>query len=151
MLQSPAPALIKMEPPLSGPSMKAKSLMVPSCMLNSRSGPAAGATQRQEVDHHLLLLFSIVHFQFLTVGGRLSWKLHVTSVKYKVVAVINIYHYSKVSFNIAKYCYVVCTHVVLYLLFSIFRKYYCICINIYTHTYVFFKTEHKYIFITVEV
>lgn len=39
MLQSPAPALINMDPPLSGPSMKAKSLMVPSCMLNSRSGP----------------------------------------------------------------------------------------------------------------
>lgn len=39
MLQSPAPALIKMDPPLSDPSMKARSLMVPSCMLNSRSGP----------------------------------------------------------------------------------------------------------------
>src|SRR4029434_8136307 len=40
MLQSPAPALMRMAPPLSGPSMKARSLMVPSCMLNSRSGPA---------------------------------------------------------------------------------------------------------------
>lgn len=43
MLQSPAPALIKMDPPLSGPSMKARSLMVPSCMLNSRSGPESVA------------------------------------------------------------------------------------------------------------
>lgn len=39
MLQSPAPALIRIAPPLSGPSMNARSRMVPSCMLNSRSGP----------------------------------------------------------------------------------------------------------------
>lgn len=39
MLQSPAPALIKMAPPLSGPSINARSLIVPSCILNSRSGP----------------------------------------------------------------------------------------------------------------
>lgn len=72
MLQSPAPALIKMDPPLSGPSMKARSLMVPSCMLNSRSGPKSEAhigvkTVRSisgDTTFHYFLVISTNHFDY---------------------------------------------------------------------------------------
>lgn len=56
MLQSPAPALIKMAPPLSGPSMKARSLMVPSCMLNSKSGPRAQEDTNRNDDACAMLM-----------------------------------------------------------------------------------------------
>lgn len=77
MLQSPAPALIKMDPPLSGPSRKAKSLMVPSCMLNSRSGPVSQGQREIRSNsnpgekwtfdlHYITLLQLVFHISFVS-------------------------------------------------------------------------------------
>lgn len=71
MLQSPAPALIKIAPPLSGPSMKARSLMVPSCMLNSRSGPKAQKWQCSwDADNNRSLLSHCLRIYALTPTNK---------------------------------------------------------------------------------
>lgn len=89
MLQSPAPALIKMEPPLSGPSMKARSLMVPSCMLNSRSGPLPEANKVRQLRHNLNLT---VFYLFYSKPKHYLWRCSCLHWK---AALWQTYHWSR--------------------------------------------------------